>query len=127
MGSSCCYQINYSYLELINYHNKTFKPISSSENSETSSETVFLYKQHQNILTSNYSGGNIIKGHLIGLVDDDGTIHMRYHQINKNGDLMTGICISKPEITSNGKIKLYESWEWTSGDKSKGHSVLEEI
>ena len=112
---------------MINYHNKKFKPISSSENSETTSETIFLYKQHQNILTSNYTGGNIIKGHLIGLVDDDGTIHMRYHQINKNGDLMTGICVSKPEITSNGKIKLYESWEWTSGDKSKGHSVLEEI
>lgn len=112
---------------MINYNNKTFKPISSSANSETTSETVFLYKQYENILTSNYKGGNIIQGHLIGLVDKDGTISIRYHQINKNGELMTGICISKPEITSNGKIKLHESWEWTSGDKSKGNSILEEI
>ena len=46
---------------------------------------------------------------------------------NKNGELMTGICISKPEIDSIGKIKLFESWEWTSGDKSKGTSILKEI
>ncbi|MFS4483632.1 n-acetylglutamate synthase [Hyunsoonleella sp. 2307UL5-6] len=112
---------------MINYNNKTFKPISSSVNSETSSETIFSYKQHQNIVTSYYSGGNIIKGHLIGLVDEDGNINMRYHQINKNGTLMTGICSSKPEITTNGKIRLHENWEWTSGDTSKGSSILEEI
>ena len=40
---------------------------------------------------------------------------------------MTGICFSKPEIMENGKIRLYETWEWTSGDNSKGNSILEEI
>jgi len=35
---------------------------------------------------------------------------MNYHEINKNGELMTGIWMSKPEIDSNGKIKIYESW-----------------
>jgi len=112
---------------LINYNNKSFRSISNSENSETTSETIFVYKQKGDVLTSTYKGGNIIEGHLIGLVADDGTINMRYHQINKNGELMTGICMSKPEIDSNGKIKLYESWEWTSGDNSKGTSVLKEI
>lgn len=112
---------------MIDYNNKCFRPISSSENSETTSETIFVYKQNGAILTSTYKGGHILKGHLIGLVDNDGTINMRYHQINKNGELMTGICTSKPEIDSSGKIKLYESWEWTSGDKSKGTSILEEI
>lgn len=112
---------------MINYNNKSFRPISSSENSETTSDTIFVYKQNGNILTSTYKGGNIVEGHLIGLVDVDGNINMRYHQINDKGDLMTGICNSKPEIDSNGKIKLFESWEWTSGDKSKGTSVLEEI
>ena len=112
---------------MINYNNKSFRPLSSLENSETSSDTIFVYKQKGNILTSTYRGGNIIEGHLIGLVDNDGSINMRYHQINESGELMTGICSSKPEIDSNGKIKLYESWEWTSGDKSKGTSILEEI
>jgi hypothetical protein len=27
----------------------------------------------------------------------------------------------------NGKIRLYEEWQWTSGDQSKGSSILEEI
>lgn len=112
---------------MINYNNRRFRPISSSENSETTSDTIFVYKQNGNILTSTYKGGSIIEGHLIGLVDIDGTINMRYHQINKKGELMTGICISRSEIDANGKIKLHESWEWTSGDKSKGTSILEEI
>lgn len=52
---------------------------------------------------------------------------MRYHQINLNDELMTGICNSKPEILPNGKIRLYENWQWTSGDHSEGQSVIEEI
>ena len=112
---------------VVNYNDKKFRPISSSENSETSTETLFIYKQIENILTSNYKGGDIIKGHLIGLVDDGGTINMRYHHINKNGDLMSGVCVSKPEILANGKIRLPEAWQWTSEDKTKGKSILEEL
>ncbi len=112
---------------MINYNGKTFRPISNSENGETSSETCFYYKQEGKILTSKYSGGAIKKGHLIGIVDKSGTIDMRYHQINANGELMTGICTSRPEILANGKIRLHESWQWTSGDNSKGESILEEI
>ena len=65
--------------------------------------------------------------YLIGLVDHLGNIDMRYHQVNDKDELMTGICISKPEILENGKIRLHENWEWTSGDKSKGTSIIEEL
>lgn len=112
---------------MINYHNKSFRPVSNTDNGETSEATVFLYQQEGNILTSSYSGGKIIKGHLIGLVDEHGNINMRYHQINSSGELMTGTCISKPEIMENGKIRLHETWQWTSGDHSKGASIIEEI
>lgn len=111
---------------MIDYNGKIFKPIENTENGETSNETVFLYKQIGNILTSEYSGGKIKKGHLIGLVDDSGNIDMRYHQINDKDEIMTGICKSKPEIIKNGKIRLHENWQWTSGDKSKGKSIIEE-
>jgi hypothetical protein len=111
---------------MINYNNKTFRSISNTENGETSDDTIFSYKQVGNILTSEYSGGKIIKGHLIGLVDNFGNIEMHYHQINNIGVLMAGICNSRPEILPNGKIRLYESWEWTTGDKSKGQSIIEE-
>lgn len=111
---------------MIDYNGKIFKPIENTENGETSNETVFLYKQVGNILTSEYSGGKIKKGHLIGIVDENGNIDMRYHQVNEKNEIMTGICKSKPEILENGKIRLHESWEWTSGDNSKGKSIIEE-
>jgi hypothetical protein len=110
----------------MNYNDKKFRPISNTENGETSSETLFHYKQVGNILTSEYSGGKIKNGHLIGLVDASGKIEMRYHQVNNQDELMTGICISTPEILENGKIRLHENWEWTSGDYTKGSSIIEE-
>jgi hypothetical protein len=110
----------------MNYNDKKFRLISNTENGETSNETLFHYKQIGNILTSEYSGGKIKYGHLIGLVDKSGTIEMSYHQVNGNNELMTGMCISTPEILENGKIRLHENWEWTSGDQTKGSSIIEE-
>ena len=111
----------------INYHNRQFRPVSNTENGETSSETIFKYKQRGNILTAEYSGRQILTEHLIGLVDSIGKIEMRYHQVNKAGDLMTGRCVSTPELMENGKIRQLEKWEWTSGDFGKGESIIEEI
>ena len=111
----------------MNYHNKTFRPVQTTSNSETTEDTIFEYKQEGNILTAEYSGGQILKGHLIGLVDELGNIEMRYHQINTKGELMTGKCWSKPEVLPNGKLRLHQTWERTSGDKSKGSSILEEM
>ena len=96
--------------EIMDYNNKKFRPVQNSENGELSDETIFAYQQEGNILTSTYSGGKVIKGHLIGIVDEHGCIEISYHQINAEGCLKTGICSSKPEVMSNGKIRLYEKW-----------------
>jgi len=112
---------------MINYHKKTFSPQSNSDNGEVDAETLFHYQQEGNILFCSYSGNSIEKGHLIGLVADDGTINMRYHQVNKKGQLMTGTCLSTPELLPDGRIKLYEQWQWTSGDQSAGQSTLVEV
>lgn len=112
---------------MFNYNDKKFRTLKNTSNGETSEETIFHYKQIGNILTSKYSGGKIIEGHLIGLVLSNGEIDMRYHQINREGNLMTGVCKSIPEVMSNGKIRLHEEWQWTSGDKGKGNSIIEEL
>lgn len=111
----------------MDYHNKKFRPVQNSVNAATTADTIFEYKQYGNILTAEYKGGHIRKGHLIGLVDEEGNIDMRYHQISKKGELMTGICFSKPEVTAEGKIRLHENWQWTSGDQTSGKTILEEI
>ena len=112
---------------MMNYHKKRFKPVQTSENGETNQETIFEYHQTANCLKAEYKGGQIVFGQLIGIVAKDGSIDMRYQQINKMGVLMTGMCKSIPQIMDNGKIRLHESWQWTSGDGSKGMSILEEI
>lgn len=111
----------------INYNNRKFRVADTSSNSETDTNTIFHYRQEGDILSCDYDGGNISKGHLIGKVDQDGVIQMRYHQINTNGEIMTGICTSTPEVMHSGKLKLHEEWEWTSGDRTKGSSLLIEI
>lgn len=111
----------------MNYHTKKFRPVSNTGNGETSEETIFHYLQSGNILTCSYSGGQIVSGQLIGLVDENGNIDMRYHQVNTKRELMTGICRSTPELLPDGRIRLHETWKWTSGDGSEGSSVLEEI
>jgi hypothetical protein len=110
----------------MNYHNKKFKTVESSDNGAVSADTLFEYKQVGNIVTAKYCGGEIVSGHLIGIVAENGSINMRYHQVNLKDELMTGSCFSKPEVKPNGKIRLYESWKWTSGDASSGKSILEE-
>ncbi|KQS33321.1 hypothetical protein [Dyadobacter sp. Leaf189] len=112
---------------MINYDNKVFIPLSNTENGEVDLSMQFVYKQAGNIVTSTYSGGRIISGHLIALVDEAGHLDMRYHQVNDKGEITTGICKSTPEQLPNGKLRMHEKWQWTSGDLSFGESLLEEL
>jgi hypothetical protein len=52
---------------------------------------------------------------------------MRYQHVNARGELMTGQCRSTPEVLPDGRLRLRESWQWTSGDGTSGESVVEEI
>jgi len=111
----------------INYDGKKFRSIGNSATGEVSGETVFEYHQSGDVVWAEYSGGAITSGHLIAICDADGRLEMRYHHINNSGALMTGECLSTPEILPDGRIRLYEDWRWTSGDCSSGKSILEEI
>ncbi len=112
---------------MLNYDGRVFRAVSNSENGETSNETVFKYRQTGHVLTASYAGGRIQTGHLLGVVDSEGLIELRYHQVSDRGELMTGRCTSTPELLSDGRVRLHENWQWTSGDQSSGRSVIEEV
>ena len=76
---------------MINYHNKTFRSVSNSGNGDVGSETFFYYQQQDYIVTAHYSGGSVVKGHLIAIVDEAGRLNMRYQHVNTDGQLMTGL------------------------------------
>ena len=112
---------------MIDYNNRKFKVVGNSESGDVSNDLIFHYQQVDNILTCTYDDKQILSGHLIGLVDEDGRIDMRYHQVSSQGIIKTGKCVSTPSLQSNGKLRLHEMWEWLSGDTGNGESFLEEI
>lgn len=111
----------------ISYDNKQFASVANSNNGEVSSETIFHYHQSGEIVWAEYAGGEIVRGTLIATVSEDGILEMRYQHVNARGELMTGKCVSTPELLADGRIRLYEKWQWTSGDLTSGESVIEEI
>lgn len=62
---------------MINYHDRHFVPVSNSANGEVSQEVIFHYQQTGNIVTCRYSGGRIVSGQLIAMVDEAGRLDMR--------------------------------------------------
>jgi len=111
----------------LNYNNKKFTSISNSKTGEVSSETIFHYHQKDDLVWAEYEGGEIIFGTLIAKCDEKGFLDMRYQHLNKRGELMTGVCRATPEIIEDGRIRLHEKWRWTSGGRSEGKSIIEEI
>lgn len=112
---------------MINYNNKKFRTVLNTAGGEVGTETIFDYQQQGMIVTARYTGGNIIKGHLIALTDESGRLNMHYHHINIHYEPMAGTCIAIPEILADQKIRLHEKWQWTSGKKGNGESITEEI
>lgn len=111
----------------IYYGGRIFRPVQTKGTSETTSETIFIYQQDHDLVTATYSGGEIAFGQLIGLIQRDGSLDLRYHHRNKSDVLMTGKCFTVPEVLPSGKLRLHETWEWTSPNKSSGTSTLEEF
>ena len=111
----------------ITYDNKIFASVQNSETGEVSSETVFHYHQKDDLVWAEYAGGAVRFGTLIAKVAGNDCLEMRYQHLNRNGELMTGRCFSTPEILADGRIRLYEKWQWTSGDLSSGTSIVDEL
>lgn len=123
-ASECFFETK---MKKIDYSNRRFVSVSNSESGEVSAKTIFHYHQKDNFIWATYEGGSIIFGTLIAKVLEDDSLEMRYQHLNQQGNLMTGECKSVPEILDDGRVRLYETWQWTCGDFSKGKSVVEEL
>ena len=101
---------------------KCFIPRKNTENGEVDGETRFLYHQDDIILWADYSGGEIVRDHLVGTVAENGKLDFCYQHNNVQNQIRVGVCHSVPEVLENGKIRLSEKWQWLNGDKSEGSS-----
>ena len=111
----------------INYHGRHFRSLESSESGEAGSDTTFHYRQDGELVWATYDGGEVRFGTLVAVAAEDGALDLRYHHVNKAGELKTGVCRTRPEVLPDGRLRLHEQWRWTSGDGSRGASILEEI
>jgi hypothetical protein len=112
---------------MINYNGRKFVSIENSANGEVSAKTFFEYKQEGNIISASYRGGHIIKGTLIGIVEEDSCLEFRYNHVNSKNEIRGGKCVSTPEILSDGRIRLYENWKWLDAESTEGNSIIEEV
>jgi hypothetical protein len=111
----------------ISYDGRKFRSVHNSATGEVGADTVFQYGQNGRLVWAEYSGGEIVFGTLIAKADENGDLDGRYQHLNRKGELMTGTCRSTPELLPDGRIRLHEKWQWTSGDLSSGASVIEEF
>jgi len=110
-----------------NLDGKDFRSVSNSGTGEVSAATLFHYRQRGDIVTADYSGGQVVAGQLIAKVLANGQLDMRYHHINDRGELMLGTCRSTPERLADGRLRFKERWQWLSGDLSSGQSEIDEV
>jgi putative NADPH-quinone reductase len=101
-----------------------FTAIENSDSGEVSDKTIFSYHQKGSAIWAEYSGGSIVKGFLVGTMDEKRCLHFSYQHVNTDGEIKSGTCDSEPK-TENGKLRYYEKWKWSTGDA--GESVIEEI
>ncbi|MGH7960936.1 MAG: n-acetylglutamate synthase [Candidatus Binatia bacterium] len=110
-----------------NLEGKIFRSATNTENGEVGAETLFYYHQDGEVVSAEYRGGTIVKGHLLAKVPKNSQLEMRYHHLNTKGEFMLGKCLSTPEVLPDGRLKFKESWQWLCGDLSEGYSEIEEI
>ncbi|MGI8313878.1 n-acetylglutamate synthase [Halobacillus mangrovi] len=114
-------------IKKINYNNRHFVSVENTESGEVSSKTYFNYYQEGNILYADYSGGEIVKGKLVGIVYTDETLEFRYNHVNTANEIRGGKCKSVPHIISEGKIELHEEWQWLDKNQTRGKSIIREV
>lgn len=111
---------------MINFNNKKFALIQNSENGEVNAETIFHYKQDENLVTADYFGGTIKYGKIIAELKGN-QLNMLYQCLTTDNQLKAGKALAQIELTEKGKIKLSLNWEWLTDGNEKGKSEYIEI
>ena len=96
--------------------------IANSENGQVNSATTFEYKQQGNLVTADYSGGSILYGKIIAVLDGN-YLNMLYQCVTNENEMMAGKAKALISLNEYNKIKLVLNWEWLGDEKEKGTSV----
>lgn len=85
------------------------------------------YHQSGDVLWGEFAGGHAKRGALSGSCAEDGSLEFSYCMVLENGDLVSGLCRSTPEVLADGRIRLREDWQRFAPQAGRGISYLEEV
>lgn len=94
---------------------------------DVGASTVFTFSEDRltSVVTGSYAGGSVVAGSLVG-TRDGSRVEFRYSHVTTAGMVESGVSSDRLSVLPDGRLRLDETWEWTSGTGS-GTSVLEEL
>jgi hypothetical protein len=107
----------------ISLYGRTLVGVANDAAGEVSGDTKFYFEQDGTRIQSQYAGGEIVAGYLLGTLEDN-QWDIRYVQINEEGETATGHFQGELTVRDDGRIRVEDEWESQPGT---GESVLEEI
>jgi hypothetical protein len=110
--------------DTVDLDGRTFVGVSNAADGDVGSDTVFVYRQEDDLVWAEYSGGSVRKGFLVGTRTGDG-LSFRYSHLDGAGETAGGACRSRIEVLGDGRVRLHETWAWESR-AGTGRSVVEE-
>ena len=110
----------------IDYNGRRLIIVENTPNGDVQPGLSFEYRQQDRRVWATYSSPGVLFGGLSAAVASDGALDARYRHFTPDGEAREGRCRSEPSRTPDGRIRLTEHWQWTSGDGSSGVSVVEE-
>ncbi|MEV7523574.1 hypothetical protein [Streptomyces sp. NPDC091371] len=101
-----------------------FVPVADQAPGQVGRETRFTYHEQDGRVWAEYSGGDVVRGHLVGTRAAD-TLDFRYVQLRLDGTTASGHCVSRLTELPDGRLRLDETWTWESQEGS-GTSTVEQ-
>lgn len=116
---------NQFYADL-QYDRRVFRTLANSANGDVQPGLVFHYHEEAGSLWAFYEGEGVHLGSLVARKSANGRLNMCYQHVNAADELRAGRCLSFPELLPDGRLRMKEYWQWSTGDQSAGVSQIEE-
>ena len=111
--------------EDISLDGRVFVGVTNAESGEVGPLTTFTYCQDGDVIWADYSGGQILRGFLVGTRNGK-RLHFRYAHLGADRQTATGVCDSVLEVLADSRLRFHESWVWESRSGA-GTSIVEEV
>jgi len=109
---------------MINYDGRRFGKDSAKSGR---AESTALYRQDGDLVWAEFMGGEVRRGSLAGLCDEQGVIDFAYTMVLATGEVISGRSVNTPEILPDGRIQLNEVWERYGEHAERGISAIVEV